>query len=194
MCPDDHSAHKLIRGIYKCKQLHVFGSFERIGHLKDRAVIFRFADAVRWVNSTRYCVILSKLKEAIRKKRHGLLKSGVLLLDDSAMETHNHITTLGWGRLHHSSYSPDFALSDFHVFPALKKNLIRRSFESNAEIKQAVKGFFRMQSPEFFLEEFLKPIKRVSQSYINVALLSNMSAIGDGPRNFEPWSNDEDDT
>ncbi|GFV06707.1 hypothetical protein TNCV_1611201 [Trichonephila clavipes] len=37
---------------------------------------------VHWVRAKRYCDTLSKLKEAIWKKRLGLLRSGVLLLDD----------------------------------------------------------------------------------------------------------------
>ncbi|GFV66804.1 hypothetical protein TNCV_3724441 [Trichonephila clavipes] len=36
------------------------------------------------INATWYCDTLSKLKEVIRKKRHGLLKSIVSLLDDNA--------------------------------------------------------------------------------------------------------------
>ncbi|GFY31453.1 hypothetical protein TNCV_4990121 [Trichonephila clavipes] len=35
--------------------------------------------------------------------------------------------------------------------------------------------------------------ERVSE-YINVQLLSYTRAFVDGPRNFEPWSSDEDDT
>ncbi|GFW66715.1 transposable element Tc3 transposase [Trichonephila clavipes] len=46
--------------------------------------------------------------------------------------------------------APDLAPSDFHLFLALKKTLARRRFGSNAEVKQAVKRFFRMKSPEFF--------------------------------------------
>ncbi|GFW96806.1 histone-lysine N-methyltransferase SETMAR [Trichonephila clavipes] len=72
----------------------------------------------------------------------------------------NHITALGCERLHHQTYCPDLALSDFHLFPALKKNLAGRPFVSNAEFKLAAKRFFRMQSPEFFLGDFLKLIKR----------------------------------
>ncbi|GFU99582.1 histone-lysine N-methyltransferase SETMAR [Trichonephila clavipes] len=80
------------------------------------------------INASRYFDILSKLKEAIRKKRPGLLKSGILLLDDnarpqSATATQSHIATLGWERLHHPPYSSNLAPSDFHLFPALKKNL-----------------------------------------------------------------------
>ncbi|GFX24366.1 histone-lysine N-methyltransferase SETMAR [Trichonephila clavipes] len=73
----------------------------------------------------RYCDTLSKLKGMVRKKRPGLFKSGVLLLDDNASShsskaTQNHIATVVLERLHHS---PDLAPCDFHLFPALTKNL-----------------------------------------------------------------------
>ncbi|GFU73776.1 histone-lysine N-methyltransferase SETMAR [Trichonephila clavipes] len=97
---------------------------------------------------------LPKLKEAIRKKRSGHLGSGVLLLDDSAMATQNHIATLGWERLHHPPYSPDLASSDFHLFPALKKNLTGRHFGSNAEVKQAVKRSSACKALNFSLRVF----------------------------------------
>ncbi|GFV65461.1 histone-lysine N-methyltransferase SETMAR [Trichonephila clavipes] len=79
-----------------------------------------------------------------------------LLLDDNAiphspMATQNHIATLGWECLHPPRYSPHLAATDFHLFPALKKNLAGRRFRSNFEIKQAVKRFFCMQCPESFL-------------------------------------------
>ncbi|GFW81174.1 hypothetical protein TNCV_4805421 [Trichonephila clavipes] len=52
------------------------------------------------INATRNCDALSKLKEAIWKKRPGFLKSFVLLLDDNARPhsvttTQNHIQILG---------------------------------------------------------------------------------------------------
>ncbi|GFV64836.1 histone-lysine N-methyltransferase SETMAR [Trichonephila clavipes] len=92
-------------------------------------------------------------------------RSGLLLLDDnarphSATKTQNHIATLGWERLHHAPNSSDFAPRESPLFPALKKNFTARRFGSNAEVKQAVKRFFRTQNPEFFLEGFLKLIKR----------------------------------
>ncbi|GFU75617.1 histone-lysine N-methyltransferase SETMAR [Trichonephila clavipes] len=100
---------------------------------------------VYWLHATWYCDTLLKLKEAIWKKRNGLLRSDVLLLDDS-MTTQNHIASLGWEHLHHTPYSPDLTPSDFHLFTTLKKNFTTRHFGSNAEVKQAIK-FFRMQSP-----------------------------------------------
>ncbi|GFV60481.1 histone-lysine N-methyltransferase SETMAR [Trichonephila clavipes] len=73
----------------------------------------------------RYCDTLSKLKGMNRKKRPRLFKSGVLMLDDNAIPhsstaTQNHIATVGLERLY---YSLDLAPSDFHLFPALTKNL-----------------------------------------------------------------------
>ncbi|GFW45886.1 histone-lysine N-methyltransferase SETMAR [Trichonephila clavipes] len=112
------------------------------------------------LGGTWYCDTLSKLKEAIRKKRPVFLGSGVLL-DDSATTTQNRIATLVSEHLHHPPYSLDLIPSDFHLFPALKKNLAGRSFGSNAEVKLAVKLLFHMQSPEFFLEGFLKFIQAV---------------------------------
>ncbi|GFV35318.1 histone-lysine N-methyltransferase SETMAR [Trichonephila clavipes] len=73
-------------------------------------------------------------QQVIRKKRREILRSGVLLLDDSVTATQNHIATLGWEHLNYPPYSPDFALSVFHLFLALKKNLAGRRFGSNAEI------------------------------------------------------------
>ncbi|GFX49918.1 histone-lysine N-methyltransferase SETMAR [Trichonephila clavipes] len=83
----------------------------------------------------------------IRGKWSGLLRSGVLLLDDIAVPhtvtaMHNHIATLGWERLHPPPYSPDLATSDFYLFPALKKNLAQSRFGRNVEVKQAIKHSF----------------------------------------------------
>ncbi|GFY21034.1 histone-lysine N-methyltransferase SETMAR [Trichonephila clavipes] len=117
------------------------------------------------INATLYSDTLAKLKEAIWKKWPQLLKSGILLLNDNATphwvtEKQNHIAILCWESLHYPPYSPDLATSDFHLFPTLKKNFAGRPFGSNVEVKQALKCFFRMQSPEFFLEGFSKFIKR----------------------------------
>ncbi|GFT29001.1 histone-lysine N-methyltransferase SETMAR [Trichonephila clavipes] len=71
----------------------------------------------------------------------------------------NPIATFCWERLHPPPYSPDLAPRGFYLFPALKKNLTGKRFGSNAEVKQVVKRFFRVQSPELFMDDFLKLIK-----------------------------------
>ncbi|GFV14019.1 histone-lysine N-methyltransferase SETMAR [Trichonephila clavipes] len=101
----------------------------------------------------------------IRKKWSELLRSSILLLDDiarpqSATAMQNHIATLGWECLHHLPYSPDLTPSDFHLFPALKKNLAGRHFGSNIKSNKTFNASIVCKSPEFFQESFLKLIKR----------------------------------
>ncbi|GFU54385.1 hypothetical protein TNCV_3365791 [Trichonephila clavipes] len=66
-----------------------------------------------------------------------------MLLDDSVTAMQNHIAALGWEPLYHPPYNHNLAPNDFHLLPALKKNLSGKHFESNAEVKQAVKLFFQ---------------------------------------------------
>ncbi|GFW84897.1 hypothetical protein TNCV_681851 [Trichonephila clavipes] len=82
-------------------------------------------------------------------------RSGVLLLDDSATATQNHIEALVVGSACPIRHTVLIS-HQVHLAPALKKNLVGRRFGSNAEVKL----FFHMQSQEFFLEGFLKLIKR----------------------------------
>ncbi|GFV32179.1 histone-lysine N-methyltransferase SETMAR [Trichonephila clavipes] len=86
--------------------------------LQTQCAVLRDFLAVGTIIATRYCDTLPKLKETIQKKRNGLIRSGVLMLEDnarpySATVMQNHIATLGWESQHHPSYSPDLAPSDF---------------------------------------------------------------------------------
>ncbi|GFN83294.1 histone-lysine N-methyltransferase SETMAR [Plakobranchus ocellatus] len=40
------------------------------------------------VNADRYCETLDRLRHAVRRKRHGLLRSGVVLQHDNATPPH----------------------------------------------------------------------------------------------------------
>jgi transposase len=59
------------------------------------------------------------------QKRHGILTSGVVLLHDNAL-THTAARTralleqCNWELFDHPPYSPDRALSDYHLFTYLK--------------------------------------------------------------------------
>jgi histone-lysine N-methyltransferase SETMAR len=44
------------------------------------------------------------------------------------------LASLGFPFLDHPAYSPDLALSDYHLFPGLKKTLIGRHFSSDTEV------------------------------------------------------------
>ena len=69
---------------------------------------------------------------------------GVVLLHDNASShitwiTHVKQTKFKWEQLDHLPYSPDMLPCDFHVFGALKKHLKGQRFNSDDELKDAVK-------------------------------------------------------
>jgi len=66
------------------------------------------------------------LKDILREKRDGKFSKGVLFLHDSApahraLATQKKLAYLGFQYLDHPPYSPDLALSDYHLLPGLKK-------------------------------------------------------------------------
>ncbi|GBM39970.1 hypothetical protein AVEN_16026-1 [Araneus ventricosus] len=82
----------------------------------------------------------------------------------AARDTKEHIRSLGWERLDQSAYTPDLAPSDFYFFPALKSG---RHFQSNEEVRKAVKNFLRSLVTDFYQEGFLKLMSRYDKC-INV--------------------------
>jgi transposase len=65
---------------------------------------------------------------------------GVLLLHNnaqphSAAATVNLMNYWNWKILPHPPYSPDLALSDFHLFPKMKKHLRGQRFHSNDDVQ-----------------------------------------------------------
>jgi histone-lysine N-methyltransferase SETMAR len=52
--------------------------------------------------------------------------------------------------MEHPPFSPDLALSDYYLFPKLKKHLRGRRFSSNEYLKEVVEEFFEDLSKYFF--------------------------------------------
>ena len=76
-----------------------------------------------------------QLKDILKEKhqRHGKVTKGALFLHDNAPD-HGHpekLAYLGFQCLNHPPFSPDWAPSDYHQFPVLKKAI--ESFLSNVE-------------------------------------------------------------
>ena len=115
------------------------------------------------VNSEYYCHVLSDVHMRLRKKWSGLITKGILFLQDNAPHTAHYTTCtlqqLGWEVLPHPPYSPDLALSDFHVFRPLKEFLGGHHFSIDDEVKQAVLGWFSHTDTSFYAEAFQALVK-----------------------------------
>jgi len=82
--------------------------------------------------------------DILKEKRPGNVTKGVLLLHDNApahrtLTTQKKLAYLGFQYLDQPPYSPDLVLSDYHLFPGLKKQVKSRHFSSDAEVIPAAK-------------------------------------------------------
>ena len=119
------------------------------------------------ITSETYCEILKKLRRAIENKRRGMLTSGVVLLHDSACpHTAAHTQALlqkfCWDLFDHQPYSPDLALSDFHLFSQMKVWLgtQRLRVKTNEELIDGVKDWLSSQPATFYDVGILKLVSR----------------------------------
>jgi len=68
-----------------------------------------------------------QLKDILKEQCTGKVIKGVLFLHDNApayraLATQKKLAYMCFQCLDHPSYSPDLALSDYHLFPELKNN------------------------------------------------------------------------
>ena len=93
------------------------------------------------VNQTYYIKVLKRLRDAIRRKRPELWKSGDWFFHHDNAPAHSALRTREFLAKHsitllpHLPYSPDLAPCDFFLFPMLKRSLKGRRFETIPEIK-----------------------------------------------------------
>ena len=128
-------------------------------------LLIEFTPRVQTVNSATYCETLNKLKEAIRRKRPGRLREGVVLLHDNATPhtanmTKQWLQHFGWEILPHPPYSPDLAPLDFHLFGHLKRHLSGVRFDTDEEVVADVKGWLRSLDTQFFKDGMLALLHR----------------------------------
>ena len=103
-----------------------------------------------------YAQLIPKLREAIKEKRRGKLRCGVLFHQDNAPPYKSRVAlaaidAAGFELVDHPPYSLDLAPNDFFLFPKLKKNIRRNFFSSDDDVMTSVKDWFEDQSPVFFL-------------------------------------------
>jgi len=102
-----------------------------------------------------YAEELARLRDCIKRKRHGKLSRGVLLLHDNAPVHKSRVAQAavrdcGFVQLNHPPYSPDLAPSDYFLFRQLKAALRGRRFGDDEEVQEAVQEWLESQSGEFW--------------------------------------------
>ena len=85
------------------------------------------------INAEYYSSLLVQLKDILKEKRRGKVIKGVLFLHDHApahraVAIQKKLANLGFQCLDHPPYSPDLALSDYHLSPGLEKQFERSPF------------------------------------------------------------------
>jgi hypothetical protein len=60
------------------------------------------------------------------------------------------ICSLGWEVLPHAAYSPDLALSDYHLFKSLQHHLADTHFKTVEEVQKSIDDFITSKPPSFF--------------------------------------------
>lgn len=121
----------------------------------DGVILIRYLSYGETVNGAYHANLLHELRGAIKEKRRGMLRRGVLLLQDNA-PAHTAavavraIRDCGFEQLSHPPYSPDLAPSDFHLFSYLKRDMRGRHFNTNDEVKNYVENWLSEKDKNFF--------------------------------------------
>ena len=115
----------------------------------------------RTINAEYYTNLLDRFNEDLKKKRPHFAKKKVLFHQDNVRV---HTCVVFMAKFHevlpHPPYSPDLALSDYFLFPNLKKWLGGRRFYSNDEIISQTNTYFEDLEKSYFLEGIQKLEKR----------------------------------
>jgi len=135
---------------------------------QDGILLIDYLPKDQTFNAEYYSSLLVQLKDILKEKRHKKVTKGVLFLHDNspahqALATQKKLAYLGFQCLDHPPYSPDLALSDYHLFPGLKKQLRGRHFSYDAEIIAAVETWLVRQPSEFFLRGLQKLEQRAKK-------------------------------
>ncbi len=119
------------------------------------------------ITAEEYCLLLSRLRESIRRKRPNLWEMNgdwhkFLLHQDNAMPHTATISLAALGENHmemvpHPPYSPDLAPCDYFLFPEIKKQMRGIPYRNIAQVQQAANDIMRAIPVEHF-EEAIKDL------------------------------------
>lgn len=105
--------------------------------------------------------------EEVRKalENQGVDQTKILYIQDNARphiakDTLIKIASNGWKLIKHAPYSPDLALSDYHLFRVMSACLRKESFKNSDEVEKWLSVFFTSHDATFYLYGMKKLRKR----------------------------------
>jgi len=109
-----------------------------------------------------------QLKDILKDKRHGKVTKRFMFLHDNApahraLATQKKLAYLSFQCLDHPPYSPDLALSDFHLFSGLKKTFESSPFFVRRGGHYCAETWLDGQLSEFFLSGLQKLEQRAKK-------------------------------
>lgn len=118
-------------------------------------VLIDFLPRGHSITGQYYAALIAKLRDAIKAKRRGKLRRGVLFHQDNAPAHKSCISmaaihNAGFEILEQPPYSPDLAPSDFHLFPKLKEHLRGTHFPDDDAVMTEVNEWLERQDNLFF--------------------------------------------
>ena len=122
---------------------------------QDGILLIDYLPKSQTINMKYYSSLLVQLKDILKEKCQGKVTKGFLFLPDNALAhqalaTQKKLAYLAFQCHDHSTYSPDLASSDYHLFPGLKEQLKGRHFSSDADVIAAAKTWLEGQISEIF--------------------------------------------
>jgi len=122
---------------------------------QDGILLIGYLPKGQTIKAEYYASLLVQVKDILKEKRCGKVTKGAFFLHDNApahraLATQKKLAYLVFQCLDHPPYSPDLALSEYHLFPGLKKQLKGCHFSSDAEVIAAAETWLDGQPSEFF--------------------------------------------
>jgi len=140
---------------------------------QDCILLIDYLPKGQTINAEYYSSLLVQLKDILKEKRRGKVTKVVLFLHDNApahraLATQKKLACLDCQCLDHPPYFPALALSDYHLFPGLKKQLKGRHFSSDAEVTAAAETWLDGQPSGFFWVACNQKLKQRAKKYIEL--------------------------
>ena len=135
---------------------------------QDGILLIDYLPKGQTISTEYYLSLLVQFKDILKEKRRWNVTKVVLFLHNNApahraLATQQKLAYLGFQCFDHLPYSPDLALSHYHLFPGLKKQLEVRHFPSDTEVIAAAVTWLDGQSSDFFLSGLQKLEQRTKQ-------------------------------